>query len=80
MLPENYAVIYVLNVCFTLGSRIGSPYRILFGPHVRVCVCVCQREKRQISCCVAGHGITSAGCVMLGSSAYLILINVSLTK
>jgi len=80
MLPENYAVIYnVLNACFAFGSRIGFFDWILFG--TRVCfVCACLRENQQISCCVAGHGIASAGCVMLGSSAYVILINSSLTK
>ena len=39
-----------------------------------------RESKRQISCCVAGFGIASAGCVQLGSSAYVILINNSLTK
>jgi len=81
MLPENYAVIYnVLNVCFAFESSIGFSYSILFGTRVRLCVCVSESEKRQISCCVAEHGIASAGCVMLVSSAYVILTNNSLTK
>ena len=72
----------MLNVCFAFGSSIGFSYSIPFGTRVCLCVCVCVsvKDKRQISCCVAGLGIASAGCVMLGSSAYEILINNSLTK
>ena len=62
--------------------RLGRELHSL-GTRVCVCVCVCVSEKERktaISCCVARVGIASAGCVMLGSSAYVILINNSLTK